>query len=486
MQKGLYEELGSGMYTNFTVDRYNQTVKEQISREKFRLGKLATFSILTGFAFPQGPIVNTAFDALLHSLKFSWLIQLPYFVVYNTGVKALSQDDLIIDVKKIIDRKEDISGKEIIYTVVTRGLNINSVEGSAKSVVYWTNRIREKYNLELNSEVWVITEEDAYKNAVKRYDRLREFGVKVFAVPSDYRTRNNTKFKARALNYATELRRDFGLNTKNDWIYHQDEETMVGEDTILGNLDFILNYGGERVYGCGIILYPQNWKNKVTFVGELARSSDDYYRILSSVKIFDTAIFGYHGSHFMCRADAEQTVGWDFGECKAEDLVFIIKMHERFKKVAAIMRGFAYEKPPFTVGDHLKQRRRWFLGAFEFMKRDDIKLKNKIAPFYSLMSWFCAVPSLAATILNILHPTGGVFGWSGALTGFVWYSIFNIIRDGYSMHNLYLDNKPKKFDDKLKLISNAMLSILLESFAPWYALFKRTPSYEVIKKDGEN
>jgi hypothetical protein len=78
------------------------------------------------------------------------------------------------------------------------------------------------------------------------------------------------------------------------------------------------------------------------------------------------------------------------------------------------------------------------------MKRDDIKLKYKIAPFYSLMSWFCAVPSLAATILNILHPTGGVFGWSGALTGFVWYSIFNIIRDGYSMHNLYLDKKTKK------------------------------------------
>jgi cellulose synthase/poly-beta-1,6-N-acetylglucosamine synthase-like glycosyltransferase len=233
---------------------------------------------------------------------------LSYFVVYNTGVRALSQDDLIIDVKKIIDRKEDIRDKEIIYTIVTRGLNINSVEG----------------------------------------------GLVFFPVK------------------------------------------------------FIKN-SRRRVYGCGIILYPQNWKNKITFVGELARSSDDY-RILISVKIFDTAIFGFHGSHFMCRADAEKTVGWDFGECKAEDLVFIIKMHERFKKVAAIMRGFAYEKPPFTVGDHLKQRRRWFLGAFGFMKKDD----------------------------------------------------------------------------KLKLISNAMLSILLESFAPWYALFKRTPSYEVIKKDREN
>jgi beta-1,4-mannosyltransferase len=147
------------------------------------------------------------------------------------------------------------------------------------------------------------------------------------------------------------------------------------------------------------------------------------------------------------------------------------------------MRGFAYEKPPFTIGDHLKQRRRWVLGTIDFIKRNDIELKYKIPSIYSLVSWYSAVPSLAATVLNILHHTGGMFIMSGALAGLVWYSIFNIIRDGYHMHYLYLNEKPKKFGDKAKLISNAILGLFVESLAPWYALLKRTNSYECIKKD---
>jgi beta-1,4-mannosyltransferase len=61
--------------------------------------------------------------------------------------------------------------------------------------------------MNINSDVWIITEEDTYKTYERRYDELRNLGVKVFAVPSGYKTRNNTKFKARALSYATELRR---------------------------------------------------------------------------------------------------------------------------------------------------------------------------------------------------------------------------------------------------------------------------------------
>jgi egghead protein (zeste-white 4 protein) len=109
------------------------------------------------------------------------------------------------------------------------------------------------------------------------------------------------------------------------------------------------------------------------------------------------------------------------------------------------MRGFAYEKPPFTIGDHLKQRWRWVLGAIDFIKRNDVGLKYKIPLIYSLVCWCSAVPSLAAIVLNFLHPTGGMFIMSGALAGLVWYSIFNIIRDGYRMHYLYLNEKQKNW-----------------------------------------
>jgi beta-1,4-mannosyltransferase len=479
-EKSLYEE--AEIYKGFTLDKYNKTIENQYLRKKHNLGKLAAFSILTGLAFPGSPIINTAFDASLHLLKFSWLIPLPYFAIYNAGISSFSKGDLVIDVKRILDKKEDISDKRVIYTIVTRGLNINSVENSAKSVLYWTRRIREDYKMNINSDVWIITEEDTYKTYERRYDELRNLGVKVFAVPAEYKTKNNTKFKARALNYATELRKELGFNTKNDWVYHQDEETMVGEDTILGNIDFILNSGYEKVCGTGIILYPQNWKNKVTFVKEFVRPSNDY-RMLGCIKLLGFGIFGYHGSHFICRADAEETIGWDFGEIKAEDLLFTINLSKRYKKGIGVMRGFAYEKPPFTIGDHLKQRRRWVLGTIDFIKRNDIELKYKVSSIYSLVSWYSAVPSLVATVLNILYPTGGMFIMSGALAGLVWYSLFNMVRDGYHMHYLYLNKKPKNFGDKAKLISNAILGLFVESLAPWYAILKRTNSFECVKKD---
>jgi hypothetical protein len=108
-EKSLYEE--AEIYKGFTLDKYNKTIENQCLRKKHNLGKLAAFSILTGIAFPGGPIINTAFDASLHLLKFSWLIPLPYFAIYNAGISIFYKGDLVIDVKRILDKKEDIRKK---------------------------------------------------------------------------------------------------------------------------------------------------------------------------------------------------------------------------------------------------------------------------------------------------------------------------------------------------------------------------------------
>jgi hypothetical protein len=55
------------------------------------------------------------------------------------------------------------------------------------------------------------------------------------------------------------LRSDRGLDGPNDWIYYQDTETQIGEDTVLGNLDFVLNSDDSTRAGSGIILYSQGW-----------------------------------------------------------------------------------------------------------------------------------------------------------------------------------------------------------------------------------
>jgi hypothetical protein len=46
-----------------------------------------------------------------------------------------------------------------------------------------------------------------------------------------------------------------------------------------------------------------------------------------------------------------------------------------------------------------------------------------------------------------------------------------------------LNKKPKEFGEKAKLISNAVIGLFVESLAPWYAILKRTNSFECVKKD---
>jgi hypothetical protein len=51
-----------------------------------------------------------------------------------------------------------------------------------------------------------------------------------------------------------------GLVGSSTWIYHQDDETMVGEDTILGVMDYVSAARPDNLYAVGIILYPNSWK----------------------------------------------------------------------------------------------------------------------------------------------------------------------------------------------------------------------------------
>jgi cellulose synthase/poly-beta-1,6-N-acetylglucosamine synthase-like glycosyltransferase len=408
-------------------------------------------------------------------------VPLPYFAAINIGIQYLSFKDLTINIDSIRKNKERLRDKTIIYLLTTRGYNINSVENSVKSVAYWIEKVKKKNDLIFDTEIWVVTEEDTYLDYKKRYDRLSEMGAKIIIVPWDYETPNKTKFKARALEYAKEIRRDIGLNTKDDWVYHQDEETMIGEDTVLGNLEFILN-SDDKKYGAGIILYPLGWSGDINSIQEVTRSIDDF-RLLSIIKLMGYPLFSYHGSHFIVRSDVEDKVGWDYGVCRAEDYLFTIKLNEAYKNtLAAPLKGFAYEKPPFTIEDHFKQRRRWILGTYDIIKRKDVPLKYRIFATYSLASWYSGVPSILAVVMSIINPTGGLFIGGGVLTGFVWYSIYYQYLAGYQLHKTYV-KKPNSLGLKIKLFFNSINGLVIETLCPWYALIKRTTNFECIKKD---
>jgi cellulose synthase/poly-beta-1,6-N-acetylglucosamine synthase-like glycosyltransferase len=256
---------------------------------------------------------------------------------------------------------------------------------------------------------------------------------------------------------------------------------MIGEDTVLGNLNFIEDASESRLIGSGIILYTQDWRYRYNSVEETTRSVGDI-SALGQAKMWGAVPFGYHGSHFIVRADVENKIGWDFGEARSEDLHFWLQLRKRYGLVARPLKGFAYEKPPLTFTDHLKQRRRWILGSLEVLNRSDNPIRFKAPLIYGLLSWLSALPSLAAAILSLIRPTGGVIDYLGGLiAGFTWWSIVNNYLVGLEIHEVYVEKQVSR--KLLIVIWSAALGILADAVSPWYALIWRTKGYDEVRKD---
>lgn len=458
------------IFEKFSLENYNITIEKIIERKKVYFGNLFLSSGVTSVLFTKMQMINNVNDLIIYSIKFTWLLPLPIFALANIGkYKILNKEYLEINIEKI-KKDKNLSKVKIIFQIVTKGQNIKVLERSILSIKYWVKKIFETYNIIINNEIWVIVDEE-YKDNVKF---LRKYDVKIIEVPKNFNTNNNTKYKARALHYANLLRREMEINSSSTWIYHQDEETCVGEDTILGILDFISSR--DKLIGCGIILYPLDWENKVTYAEELLRSSDDL-RILSLIK--DGKLpFGYHGSHFLVRADIEDEIGWDYGENKAEDMLFHLKAQAKFSKNIGFLKGFAYEKAPSTIKDFLKQRTRWLKGSFDTLKSNELTFNHKLMVILSLIVWYVSIPSTIISIISLFYQ-GNISPFLGFTVGFVWYSLIDNYKLAYELNSIYLGGEIKI----TRLIINMIAGALLEAFVPWYAPFHKTKGFEVIKKD---
>jgi len=455
---------------NFTIDNYNYVIEKISERKKMYFSNLIISSSLTGLLFSKMQSINSVLDMVIYSLKFSWVLPIPMFVMSNLGkYNLIKKEELYLDTEKITKEVKNKSYK-IIFQITTKGNNIKSLERSIFSVKYWIMKINEKYNINLNFEIWIVIDEENSKNL----EHLSEEKIRLVIVPSSFSTKNGTKYKARALEYANLLRRKLGLNNQNVWIYHQDEETCIGEDTILGILDFINR--NDKLIGCGIIVYPLDWRNSTTFAEEMLRSSDDL-RLLSLIKKGKLP-FGYHGSHFLVRADLEDEIGWDFGENRAEDMLFHLIVQKNRSKEIGILKGFAYEKAPSSINDFLKQRSRWIKGVYDNIKSKRVDFKDKLTLIYSMIIWYLSLPSIFISITSLLFP-GGLSPYLGFIAGFAWYSLIDNYRTGYEMNSIYINEEI----DKKKLILNMIKGAILEAIVPWYALLRKTKDYEIIKKD---
>ena len=363
----------------------------------------------------------------------------------------------------------------VLFQITAIGKNVGALEESARSVLYWA---RHTARLPYRVEVWLVVEPDGYATAPAVYEALRRDGARILVVPRSYSTPLGTSGKARALQFAVERRQALGLSGASTWVYHQDEETCVGQDTMLGIADFVRQ---DRLQvGVGVILYPIDWAGTPSHIQELTRTYDDF-RVLDSMTLPANPTAGFHGSHILIRSDVEDAVGWDsVGYAPAEDLTFEIRARTRFGPIFGVLKGFAYEKGAFSLGDQLRQRRRWVHGIlFALHRSRELPAGRRLTLLYSALTWFCALPSTIVLALSIEYHYGPLLIAPGIFTGFIWVSMATGYIEGYRLHREYL---PRRIS-RPRFFVHALIGACVDILAPWYALATRPSLGDFVTKD---
>ncbi|KAJ6559523.1 glycosyl transferase family group 2-domain-containing protein [Mycena capillaripes] len=240
------------------------------------------------------------------------------------------------------------SFKTLRICLVTKGTNFKTV---VNSVHQWEDLRRHSF-----LRFHVLSDEGKGEELRKA---LPSF-VQIIEVPgpSIFRT-SKAKYKARALEF---YRQQQNLS-KDDWVLHLDEESLIDEASVHACVDFIL--GGEAQIGMGTIYYNgvNHWQNSFLSAAEVTRIADDFGQFQLPVSICRRPLLGYmHGSWVLINGTVENAITWET-DCMAEDFWFAYN---------AISRGFKFgwlhaivrEQPPETLRDFFRQRRRWYTGIF--------------------------------------------------------------------------------------------------------------------------
>lgn len=284
----------------------------------------------------------------------------------------------------------------------------------------------------LQYTIHIITEEGA-EGLKDLQEQYREHPVVEFVVvPKEYNTPNGTCYKARANQYALEERKAHGLNGDDVFVYHGDDDTGIGPDTIWSIAKFISTNQGEFDLAQGVLTYPhqlsRSWFCKLA---DSVRPADDLTRFHFFTGMLGRPLAGLHGEHLLVRASTEEAIGWDFGaHVKVEDAYFGLFFALRFPGRSAFLESCSYGASPSNVSDLIKQRRRWAAGLFGLLFDRQLPLRVKWSLAYSIVNWTSGLMQHVGIILLVAYVLGSLntgptlqfflFIWSFNLGYQVW------------------------------------------------------------------
>lgn len=461
-------------YKTYTVDRYTHAVKRLVELKGTYLACIVVATALSTFLVYEAPFPTSPFTEVLHWLTIVWILPVPILVIANVCYFLwLDRETLRLDPPAPSSAKTST----VVFTVTSTGREVETLYNTVRSVRYWTLRHPE---VSFTTQIWAVIEVPGYDANRDRFDSMRAEGVEVVVVPKEYRTPQGTEHKGRALDYATRLRRASFPDLTRVWVYHQDDETAVGEDTILGIEEFVRTHAGHPAVGCGVILYDQHFSPRASQVQELSRTEYNL-RVISSLVRTNNPLGGFHGSHYIVRADVEDRTGWDVGGgIITEDLVFELRLRRDHGGIFHVLKGFSHEQAPLKLHDQLRQRRRWVQGMLQNYLHYPFRWSRRVTLTYSLGMWLLAIVTLPLLVLLPLLHVGLIFEYQAVLTGFVWVTMVSKYHQGWVLHREYVAGPLPLF----RIVAAGFVGSLADAVAPWYAVgSKWRGGFEVIQKD---
>ncbi|MDR3081436.1 MAG: glycosyltransferase family 2 protein [Streptomyces sp.] len=251
----------------------------------------------------------------------------------------------------------------------------------------------------------VLTEEGC--EAAERIDELAASHplIRVVTVPKAYTTPNGTRFKARANNYAHELRIAEGEALEDVWVLHMDDDTGVGPDTSASLAQFINRQRRatpEEVkhMAQGILTYPrENAVSMLTWFADAIRPADDIARFRAFTGL-GTPAAGVHGELLVIRASIEAEIGWDFGPKEiVEDARLALTFCRLYPGRSDWFNGRCYGASPANVKDFIKQRERWAWGLVALCANRRVPLRYRWFMSICVVSWILGPIQHVGTIL---------------------------------------------------------------------------------------
>jgi beta-1,4-mannosyltransferase len=353
--------------------------------------------------------------------------------------------------------KERFGTPRIIFQITTKG-NISIVQESVNRV----NEICKEIGY-TKCEVWVVS------------DAREEFeNCRTIVVPKHFSC--NAIHKGRALQYAVEIRKTEKKNTKDVYIFHLDDESLITKQTLCSVLSFLED--SPTPISEGLIIYPVRSKESITITHLL-----DTLRPFCCFECLDFMKRGnpayMHGSNLLARSDIEEKVGWQNGKTIAEDSLFAI--NARIKCGAEIFGwhgGVVEEKSPLSLGDFAKQRQRWFYGLIQNLKF--LSFKDKMSQSFRAIVWslgfFSGLVSIVALVVPQSIPV--YLRIAFFITTFLWLFSYQI---GAFLNSKYLSLRKRVWFHFLVLAFSFILGIV-ESATPLLALINRPKTFEIVKK----